>query len=100
MTIEQALQAIALQLEGPYKWYALLVIMGLITALVTRFIFRTLKWFMVIVALVVMAVYLWSQLGGVVEHYLPFLKTQTQPQITPALIQTIEERTSDRFGNP
>lgn len=63
MTVEQSLQLIAAQLEGPYKWYALLIIVGVITALVTRFVFRTLKWFLIIVALVVIALYLWSQLG-------------------------------------
>jgi hypothetical protein len=37
-----------LKLEGPYKWYAIGITLGLLTALVTRFIFKTLKWFLII----------------------------------------------------
>lgn len=100
MTVEQALQFIALQIEGPYKWYALLIIMGVITALVTRFVFRTLKWFLIIVALVVIGLYLWSQLGSVVNRYLPWLKIQALPQEGIGIIQTIEERTADQESVP
>jgi hypothetical protein len=38
------------QLEGPYKWYVLGGVLVVLTALVTRFIFKTLKWFLMIVA--------------------------------------------------
>jgi hypothetical protein len=38
------------QLEGPYKWYVLGGVLVILTALVTRFIFKTLKWFLLILA--------------------------------------------------
>ena len=38
------------QLEGPYKWYAIGVILVVLTAFVTRFIFKTLKWFLILAA--------------------------------------------------
>jgi hypothetical protein len=41
----------AAQLEGPYKWYILGAVLVVLTAVVTRFIFHTIKWFFVLVAL-------------------------------------------------
>ena len=38
------------QIEGPYKWYAIGVVLAVLTAFVTRFIFKTLKWFLIIAA--------------------------------------------------
>lgn len=43
------------KLEGPYRWYVLGGVLVIITALVTRFIFKTLKWFFLIVATAVIA---------------------------------------------
>lgn len=37
-----------LKLEGPYKWYAIAVVLVVLTAIITRFIFNTLKWFLLI----------------------------------------------------
>lgn len=42
--------AFFLSLEGPYKWYVIGFVVTLLTALVTRFIFKTLKWFVIIAA--------------------------------------------------
>lgn len=39
-----------LRLEGPYKWYAIGTALALLTALVTRFVFKTIKWFVIIAA--------------------------------------------------
>lgn len=39
---------IAEQLEGPYKWYVLATVAFILTGLVTRFIFKTLKWFILL----------------------------------------------------
>lgn len=39
------------QLEGPYKWYALAAILGVLTLFFTRFVFKTIKWFLMIVAI-------------------------------------------------
>jgi len=41
----------AQQLEGPYKWYAITAIICFITAVITRLIFKTFKWFFFIVLL-------------------------------------------------
>jgi hypothetical protein len=38
------------EIEGPYKWYVLGGVLVVITALVTKFIFKTLKWFVLMVA--------------------------------------------------
>jgi len=39
-----------LKLEGPYKWYVIGGVLALLTAVITRFIFKTLKWFLIIAA--------------------------------------------------
>lgn len=41
-----------LQLEGPYRWYVLAAVLVIITTIVTRFVFKTVKWLMVIAALI------------------------------------------------
>jgi len=45
-----------LKLEGPYKWYAIGAVLVILTALVTRFIFKTFKWFLIIVALGILVI--------------------------------------------
>jgi hypothetical protein len=45
-----------LKLEGPYKWYAIGAVLVVLTALVTRFIFRTFKWFLIIAAIGVLII--------------------------------------------
>lgn len=56
------------QLEGPYRWYAISAVVIILTALVTRFIFKTLKWFLLIAAGVLLvftvAVYVLEFIGG------------------------------------
>lgn len=42
-----------LKLEGPYKWYVIGGVLLLLTAVITRFIFKTLKWFFIIMAAVI-----------------------------------------------
>lgn len=42
------LTKLVVNLEGPYKWYAIGVAAMILTGIVTRFIFRTLKWFLLI----------------------------------------------------
>lgn len=43
-------------LEGPYKWYIIAFVLMILTALVTKFIFKTIKWFFVLVALALIAI--------------------------------------------
>jgi len=62
MTGQEILQTAFIQLEGPYKWYVLLFIAAIITGVLTRFVFKTIKWFLLIAALGVLLFYLWSQL--------------------------------------
>lgn len=38
-------------LEGPYRWYIIGFVLVVLTALVTKFIFKTIKWFFVLAAL-------------------------------------------------
>lgn len=42
--------AFFLQLEGPYRWYVIGGVLVILTAIITRFIFKTIKWFLIIVA--------------------------------------------------
>ena len=42
-----------LQLEGPYRWYVIGSILSVLTAIITRFIFKTLKWFLIIASAVI-----------------------------------------------
>lgn len=53
-----------LQLEGPYKWYVLGAVLVVLTAVMTRVIFKTLKWFFVLVALVIIGFTIWKYFGG------------------------------------
>lgn len=46
--IGRDLTLIVMQLEGPYKWYVMGGAAFLLTAVVTRFIFKTLKWFLLL----------------------------------------------------
>lgn len=39
------------QLEGPYKWYILGFVLVVLTAVVTKFIFHTIKWFFILFAI-------------------------------------------------
>ncbi|PIT98047.1 MAG: hypothetical protein COT71_02815 [Candidatus Andersenbacteria bacterium CG10_big_fil_rev_8_21_14_0_10_54_11] len=39
-----------LKLEGPYRWYVLGAVLVLLTAIMTRIIFKTFKWFTLIAA--------------------------------------------------
>lgn len=50
-----------LQLEGPYRWYVIGSILIILTAVITRFIFKTLKWFLIIAATVIV--------GLTIVHY-------------------------------
>jgi hypothetical protein len=43
--------ALATSLEGGYKWYIVTGIVFILSALITRFIFKTIKWFVMIVLL-------------------------------------------------
>lgn len=45
----------ATQLEGPYRWYILGFVVIVLTALVTKFIFKTIKWFLILFALALIA---------------------------------------------
>ncbi len=42
-------------LEGPYRWYILGFVLVVLTAVVTKFIFKTIKWFFVLAALALIA---------------------------------------------
>lgn len=51
MTIGDTITTIVSHLEGDYKWYIIAAIILIIAAFITRFIFKTIKWFLVAVAL-------------------------------------------------
>lgn len=49
------LTAILQQLEGPYKWYVIGGVIAFITILITRYVFKTIKWLLLFVAIIVIA---------------------------------------------
>lgn len=48
------------QLEGPYKWYVIGGVIIVLTAFLTRFVFKTIKWFLL---LIFIGVLLFAALG-------------------------------------
>jgi hypothetical protein len=48
MSVSETLIGVLQQLEGPYKGYVITAAIVFITALITRFVFKTFKWFMVL----------------------------------------------------
>jgi len=50
-----------LQLEGPYRWYVIGSILIILTAIITHFIFKTLKWFVILASAAI--------IGLTVVHY-------------------------------
>jgi len=55
-TVRAYLEPVVAQLEGPYKWYIMGSVAFILTALITRFIFKTFKWFLVLVLVVVLGI--------------------------------------------
>jgi uncharacterized protein (DUF983 family) len=41
------------QLEGPYKWYVIAGVLVVLTALFSRLVFKTLRWFFLLIGLIV-----------------------------------------------
>ena len=54
------LAEVAQLLEGQYKWHVIIALILMITAFITRFIFRTMRWFLAILAFGFIIFYLWS----------------------------------------
>ncbi len=55
-TIRAYLEPIVTQIEGPYKWYIMGAVAFILTALITRFIFKTFKWFLVMLLVIVLGI--------------------------------------------
>ena len=72
------------QLEGPYKWYVLGGILVVLTALVTRFIFKTLKWFLLIVAA---AIIIFTIVNYFVDVELPISTDDVKDKPTATIIE-------------
>lgn len=41
-------------IEGPYKWYVIGAVIAVLTLFFTRFVFKTIKWFVFLVAIAVL----------------------------------------------
>lgn len=48
MNIVDFLSLVVQQLEGPYKWYVIGLVALLLTAGITRYIFKTFKWMLLV----------------------------------------------------
>ena len=55
-TLRAYVEPIVAQIEGPYKWYIMGAVAFILTAFITRFIFKTFKWFLVMVLIVVLGI--------------------------------------------
>ena len=69
-----------LKIEGPYKWYVIGAVIVMLTALLTRFIFKTLKWFFIIaaIAIIVFTVIDYLTRAGIINR-----EQGTDEQATP-----------------
>ena len=59
----EAAQELVFRLEGEWRWYVIAVIIILITLFVLKFIFRTLKWFIVALLIGLLLIVLLSALA-------------------------------------
>jgi len=50
-SIIEVLTHLVEQAEGPYKWYVITAVALVLTAGITRYIFKTLKWFFIVIAM-------------------------------------------------
>jgi len=50
------ISAFFLALEGPYKWYVLGTFVVVLTAVMTRVVFKTFKWFLLLAGMAVIGV--------------------------------------------
>lgn len=41
-------------IEGPYKWYVIGGVIAVLTLFFTRFVFKTIKWFLFLIAIAVL----------------------------------------------
>jgi hypothetical protein len=48
--------ALVAQLEGPYKWYIMGGVAFILTAFITRYIFKTFKWFLLLLLVITVIV--------------------------------------------
>ena len=66
-TVRALAEQVIAQLEGPYKLYIIIAAGIILTALVTRFIFKTFKWFLLLgllVAVFLGGFYLFAEWSG------------------------------------
>ena len=76
------LSQVAELLEGPYKWYVIGIVALILTAGITRFVFKTFKWFllvMVLALILITALWALAQFAGV--SLLPTLSPDSQAQV-------------------
>jgi putative flippase GtrA len=78
---------LALKIEGPYKWYIIGGVIIILTALLTRFIFKTLKWFFIIAAIGIIVITVLNYLAdrGIIDRgvSLPFEQMSDLPSPSP-----------------
>lgn len=60
--LDRAIEIVG-KIEGPYKWYVMVGVIIFVTGFLSRFIFRTIKWFLLlalviatVVAVIILAV--------------------------------------------
>jgi len=51
-------------LEGPYKWYAIVAIVLVLSTIFTRFVFKTVKWLVVLILLGSVAFFVLNHFWG------------------------------------
>ena len=85
-TIRHYAQPFVSQLEGPYKWYIMGGVAVLLTAFLTRFVFRTFKWFLLLAFIAILV------FGGF--YFIASLAfiTNTKATSTPSVTGTAQQK--------
>lgn len=80
------LMDLALKIEGPYKWYVIGAVVVILTAFLTRFIFKTLKWFLIIAAIgvIVFTIVNYFATSGIIDRGQETAEDLLQATVVPS----------------
>lgn len=60
MALRETIVELFSRLEGEYKWYVLGGVVVLLTGIMSRVMFKTLKWFLMLVAIGIIGLAVWQ----------------------------------------
>ena len=77
-----------LLLEGPYRWYVIGGIIVILTAVISRFVFKTIKWFLILAAAAIVTF-------AIVQYFTPIDLLEEIGDLsesTEATIDTVDDK--------